>query len=813
MRYSVLAVLIPLACVAAPLSAQARVLPRPTAAALQPLGIRELRAEFLPAPFAIAWVAATDEGLVELVFDEGLARRSLESTRAPRASREFFEPWAVLQWVDRTNQVVQWVVGGVGDVPPAARLGYDSGGVSFEASAVVVDGRRQARFMTTRCGMITQETVVDPRTMVLTASLFRRAAGEAARLVPRPVPGNPVWAEHAVGCAAVPFRDNAEPAWPSAAPLRPHQELVRVVVDVNGRVVPGSDQFMPSSRPEFVASVRATLPAWRFTPATRLGRRVRQAAHVNVTFRPPVTLATSRACPNDRGHGVVARIVPGQSEDPGEHYLTEVARVLSTMPIAQSANGATIRFRSWRHQSASDVRLVPGTLDRPLTRMEEMQVSAKAPELFPMLPWSVAGNAVVLEVEFGFRCERMFSAPAEDDVLSFVPQGDGMVRIAKVPESIDQPFPDFPTFQREFVPAATLRDFVERASVLIANMDTTGPRGSDPAREFPPGAPVIGREIGPGLHMWFTSYGWIRAGMNCPNNVRFAEVSPTQFADVLRAARAALDLVPRQARWSAPPGRAHGEHELTCDLGRVGRDVMPVLSTGSPSQASLEVVTRFVVDTEGRVERASIEFLPGPDSLVQDLVASAISQWTFRPAVAAGRRVRAATYVVLPVRPMDADAILLAASPPENPASARPRTIFFKPNAPPDRPVRITTHRDLAELESDVRPHIESARRTWPGMRDRFLRGLSSNHELFVTARLTDAFGRMEQVFVRVERIATGTIHGRVNNDVSVVLGWRRGDAITIPESEIIDWTLSLPDGREEGNYVGKFLDTRRPPG
>ena len=28
---------------------------------------------------------------------------------------------------------------------------------------------------------------------------------------------------------------------------------------------------------------------------------------------------------------------------------------------------------------------------------------------------------------------------------------------------------------------------------------------------------------------------------------------------------------------------------------------------------------------------------------------------------------------------------------------------------------------------------------------------------------------------------------------------------------EVLDWTISKPDGTEEGNFVGKFLDTYRP--
>ncbi|MBK7538639.1 MAG: hypothetical protein IPI49_25370 [Myxococcales bacterium] len=34
------------------------------------------------------------------------------------------------------------------------------------------------------------------------------------------------------------------------------------------------------------------------------------------------------------------------------------------------------------------------------------------------------------------------------------------------------------------------------------------------------------------------------------------------------------------------------------------------------------------------------------------------------------------------------------------------------------------------------------------------------------------------------------------------------GDPVQFSEQEVEDWTISRPDGSEEGNVVGKFLDT-----
>ena len=33
----------------------------------------------------------------------------------------------------------------------------------------------------------------------------------------------------------------------------------------------------------------------------------------------------------------------------------------------------------------------------------------------------------------------------------------------------------------------------------------------------------------------------------------------------------------------------------------------------------------------------------------------------------------------------------------------------------------------------------------------------------------------------------------------------------SFPESEVLDWTIVHPDGHDEGNYVGKFMEMYKP--
>ena len=43
------------------------------------------------------------------------------------------------------------------------------------------------------------------------------------------------------------------------------------------------------------------------------------------------------------------------------------------------------------------------------------------------------------------------------------------------------------------------------------------------------------------------------------------------------------------------------------------------------------------------------------------------------------------------------------------------------------------------------------------------------------------------------------------------LIGYGMGQFYSLPESQLIDWMIAKPDGTEEGNEVGKFLDTYHP--
>src|ERR1044072_5633304 len=109
-------------------------------------------------------------------------------------------------------------------------------------------------------------------------------------------------------------------------------------------------------------------------------------------------------------------------------------------------------------------------------------------------------------------------------------------------------------------------------------------------------------------------------------------------------------------------------------------------------------------------------------------------------------------------------------------------------------------------------PSTAKGRPTYPAAKKRYLAGLPRGYTFEVRKRLADPGGTAyEEVFIEVDAIKGGKIYGRIGNELGVVRSYRRGQRISFPESEILDGPIVQPDGREEGNFVGKFIDTYKP--
>lgn len=129
---------------------------------------------------------------------------------------------------------------------------------------------------------------------------------------------------------------------------------------------------------------------------------------------------------------------------------------------------------------------------------------------------------------------------------------------------------------------------------------------------------------------------------------------------------------------------------------------------------------------------------------------------------------------------------------------------------PIDKDRQITADQ-LVSYEKAILPYIAEAKATYPEAKQRFLTGLPADQMFLVTTRLYDRFGRYEQAYISVSAIKDGIIYGRINSNINLVSGYKTGDQYSFPERDIIDWTILHRNGIEEGNFVGKFLDSFKP--
>ena len=139
--------------------------------------------------------------------------------------------------------------------------------------------------------------------------------------------------------------------------------------------------------------------------------------------------------------------------------------------------------------------------------------------------------------------------------------------------------------------------------------------------------------------------------------------------------------------------------------------------------------------------------------------------------------------------------------------SAFPCGAQLATNAPKDKPLQMRA----AAYRRVIAPYVAKARATYPQAKKRYLDGLPPKNTFFITTVLQDKSGRWDSVFIAVESIKDGTITGFIATELLSVKEFKEGQKYAFPEKDLLDWTISKPDGSEEGNFVGKFLDTYKP--
>ena len=143
-------------------------------------------------------------------------------------------------------------------------------------------------------------------------------------------------------------------------------------------------------------------------------------------------------------------------------------------------------------------------------------------------------------------------------------------------------------------------------------------------------------------------------------------------------------------------------------------------------------------------------------------------------------------------------------------ASSLPQNPRLSPKIPQDRPTEARGKTEAEEYRAAIAPYVAKGRQTYPEAKKRYLAGLPPGRTFFVVTNLRDKAGTVEQVFVAVANVRDGRITGRIASDILTVIGYKKGDPYSFPEGDLIDWLITHPDGTEEGNVVGKFVDQWR---
>jgi hypothetical protein len=146
--------------------------------------------------------------------------------------------------------------------------------------------------------------------------------------------------------------------------------------------------------------------------------------------------------------------------------------------------------------------------------------------------------------------------------------------------------------------------------------------------------------------------------------------------------------------------------------------------------------------------------------------------------------------VVLPARPVaaqgSAPVVLTVAA---APAGVRPALV-----------------RDEAAFADPIR----EAQRTLPQIRKRFQAGLPQGDQLLLVVRVLATDTSFRQASARVLGWHGNKVQALLLPEADTSASPAEPVPVSFPETAVVDWTLRRASGREEGNYVGRYLDTAR---
>lgn len=114
----------------------------------------------------------------------------------------------------------------------------------------------------------------------------------------------------------------------------------------------------------------------------------------------------------------------------------------------------------------------------------------------------------------------------------------------------------------------------------------------------------------------------------------------------------------------------------------------------------------------------------------------------------------------------------------------------------------------LAKWRRATAPLVSEARKTFAAVGRQFPAGAPSGGIFVVIVLLRDGDGHFQMSYVVVDRVDAGTITGRIGAELKIVHGFSYNDTYRVPEGEILDWGVTMPDGSEKGYFIARLVDT-----
>ena len=102
-------------------------------------------------------------------------------------------------------------------------------------------------------------------------------------------------------------------------------------------------------------------------------------------------------------------------------------------------------------------------------------------------------------------------------------------------------------------------------------------------------------------------------------------------------------------------------------------------------------------------------------------------------------------------------------------------------------------------------PRKESLKRL-PEIETKFKTNQLHPSDLYLVVILRDSIGLWEQVYMKVNHWEKDSINAILSTEMNIVKGYPYGSVFLFTQDNIIDWLIIHPDGREEGNYIIKYL-------